>query len=89
MRLIPGLGANMPYDLWPQTQTIKQTNNQTNKKKKKKWYCNKINKDFKTKKIPKTKNSEWSLQYNLHTFAKFPVCLFEPSVDLIMADEKL
>ena len=57
--------------------------------KKKKSYCNKINKDFKIlKKITNYKNSEPSLQYNLYTFAKFPVCLFVPSVDLIMAVEK-
>ena len=37
--LIPGQGAKIPHALWPKNQNIKQ-----------KQYCNKCNKDFKTKK---------------------------------------
>lgn len=61
---------------------LKPLNKQTKRRRRRRRsdIATKINKDFKTKKEP-------SLQYNLYTFAKFPVCLFEPSVDLIMAVE--
>ena len=41
--LIPDQGAEMPQTSWPKTQNIKK------KKKKRKQYCNKFNKDKKKK----------------------------------------